>query len=135
MNSRSEATDKSGNRVLMQQLFRCQLLGLYKLVHHFGGSSLAQGLDERVAESARVYQWLVDVRQGRLRPLRADLDWFVYRSVMETAMEHTVSVAGRQLVKRRIQSVTRALEQRSGQSYFEVAYRLGLHRPGLNQAA
>ncbi len=117
------------NKVLLDNLFRFQVLGLYKLVTRFGGAKLGQNLDRQVIDSALEQNWAITIDSGKIIQMRTDLPWSIYADVMQSTVDFTVSIMGHQLVGARINAITEALERRTQKSYFEVAYRIGLLRP------
>ena len=117
---------------LLNQLFRIQIFGLYKLIEQFGGPQLAERLDIVVQEAAERNELGLIIYQGKVTNLQLNKPWATYKRVMQEAVKFSVSVAGRQLVKERVHIVTTATENKTKTSHFEVAFRLGLHRMNLS---
>lgn len=113
---------------MLRDLFSVQVRSLYLLINHFGGASLAERLDQTLVDAAGRYRWNLVSNEGAIRNFKKNLRWGIYHRVMSDVIRYAVSVAGYRLVEERIKETTRILEKRRRRSYFEIAFRLGLHR-------
>ena len=98
------------------------------MIEQFGGEKLAVRLDQVVRDTARTRDWSVRIEHGLIHNMRTDLRWQDYSAVMAEALSFAITVAGYRLVEGKVKNLTAALEDKTGKSYFEIAFRLGLHR-------
>ena len=107
-------------------LFFPRLYGQFnKLVSRFGGKKIEQNLKNIFLAQAkgRGFQ-----EGGAFKVEEASIDWANYKSLTDELIKFTAQVAGKNLVEKEIRAVFSEIEKESGQSLYEVAFKLGLHR-------
>jgi len=116
----------SGQQQQLLDLCFSRLYGQFNtLVGRFGGKKLEQNLKGIFLSQAKGKGFQ---KGGAFEVEEASIDWDNYKKLTNELIKFTADVAGKKLVEKEIRAVFSTIEKESGQSLYEIAFKLGLHR-------
>lgn len=98
---------------------------LKTLVGRLGGEKIEQNLKNIFLAQAKGQGFK---KGGAFSVEEASIDWADYKKLTDELIKFTAQVAGEKLVKKEIRAVISEIEKETGQSLYEIGFKLGLNR-------
>ena len=95
------------------------------LVGRFGGKKHEQNLKTIFLSKAKGQGFRAG---GEFNVREASIDWNDYRNLTDELVKFTAGVAGQNLVEKEVRKAINEVEKESGQSLYEIGFKLGLHQ-------